>query len=40
VNIALSVILCILAVWIGHLIAAQMNDHVAQIAQVEIEEEA
>jgi len=40
VNITASVVLCIAAVAIGHLIAAQMNGGARQIAQLAIEEEA
>jgi CrcB protein len=39
-NIAASVVLCIAAVALGHLAAAQLNDGAKQVAQVEIEEEA
>ncbi len=39
-NIALSVALCVAAVALGHLIAAQINGHEAQVAQLPIEEEA
>ncbi len=39
-NIAASVAVCIAAVAVGHLIAAQFNDHARAIAQIEIEEEA
>jgi fluoride exporter len=39
-NIALSVVLCVAAVAIGHLLAAQINGHEAQVAQLPIEEEA
>ena len=39
-NIAASVAVCIAAVAVGHLIAAQFNDHAREIAQIEIEEEA
>jgi CrcB protein len=39
-NIVLSVVLCICAVWVGHVLAAQVNGHAVQIAQLEIEEEA
>lgn len=38
-NIALSVVLCICAVWVGHVLAAQINGHAVQIAQLEIEEQ-
>jgi CrcB protein len=40
INIALSVVLCICAVWLGHVLAAQINGHAEQIAQIELEEEA
>lgn len=39
-NIALSVLLCIGAVALGHAIAAHFNDGAKAIAQLEIEEEA
>jgi len=39
VNIVLSVALCVAAVALGHLIAAQLNGHAAQIAQIPIEQE-
>ncbi|MCQ8278272.1 fluoride efflux transporter CrcB [Acetobacteraceae bacterium KSS8] len=38
VNVLGSVILCILAVGLGHAIAARFNDHAVQIAQLDIEE--
>ena len=40
INVAASVVLCICAVALGHLAAAQLNGHASQIAQIEIEEEA
>jgi len=40
VNIIASVVVCIGAVAVGHIIAAQFNDHAREIAQIEIEEEA
>lgn len=40
VNVALSVVLCIAAVALGHLAAARLNDGAKQIAQIPIEEEA
>jgi CrcB protein len=40
VNVVASVVLCVAAVAIGHLIAAQLNGHATQIAQLPIEEEA
>ena len=39
-NVALSVILCIAAVALGHLVASKLNQGATQIAQIEIEEEA
>ena len=39
-NVVLSVVLCVGAVAIGHLLAAQLNPGAVQITQVEIEEEA
>jgi CrcB protein len=39
-NIVASVVLCVAAVAIGHYIAAQLNGHEAQVAQLSIEEEA
>jgi CrcB protein len=39
-NIVLSVALCVAAVALGHLLAAQINGHEAQVAQLAIEEEA
>jgi len=39
-NVVLSVILCIIAVAVGHMIAAHYNSGAKQIAQIEIEEEA
>lgn len=39
-NVLLSVILCVGAVAVGHLVAAYLNDGATQIAQVDIEEEA
>jgi CrcB protein len=39
INIAASVILCICAVAVGHLIAAQLNGGASQVAQIAIEEE-
>ncbi len=38
VNVIGSVILCVLAVSVGHLIAAQLNGHAVRIAQASIEE--
>ena len=39
VNIAASVILCILAVAAGYLVAAHFNGSATQVAQIAIEEE-
>ena len=39
-NIVLSVALCVAAVALGHFIAAQINGHEAQVAQLPIEEES
>jgi CrcB protein len=39
-NVAASVILCVAAVSLGHIAAAQLNDHAKEIAQIEIEEDA
>jgi CrcB protein len=39
-NVVLSIVLCILAVSLGHLVAAHFNGGAAQIAQLDIEEEA
>ena len=39
-NVALSVVLCIAAVALGHLAAARLNEGAKQIAQIPIEEEA
>jgi CrcB protein len=39
-NIVLSVVLCIGAVAIGHMIASHFNAHAKQVAQIEIEEKA
>jgi CrcB protein len=39
VNVGASVILCVAAVALGHLIAAQLNAGARQVAQVQIEEE-
>jgi fluoride exporter len=39
-NIVASVVLCVAAVALGHLLAAQLNSHAAQVAQLPIEEEA
>ena len=40
VNIVASVILCVAAVALGHYLAAQINGHREQVAQIAIEEEA
>jgi CrcB protein len=39
-NIVLSVVLCVAAVALGHFLAAQINGHPPQVAQIPIEEEA
>ena len=39
-NVVLSVVLCIAAVAVGHMLAAQLNGGEVAIAQTEIEEEA
>lgn len=39
-NIALSVVLCLAAVALGHALAARLNGNRAEIAQIAIEEEA
>jgi CrcB protein len=39
-NIVASVVLCVTAVALGHFLAAQLNYHAAQVAQLPIEEEA
>ena len=39
-NVVLSVVLCVSAVALGHILAAHFNDRAARIAQIEIEEEA
>jgi fluoride exporter len=39
-NIVLSVAPCTFAVWMGHVLAAQINGHASQIAQIEIGEKA
>ena len=39
VNVAASVVLCVLAVTVGHLVASQFNGAAARVAQVAIEEE-
>ena len=39
-NIVLSVVLCVGAVALGHLLAAYLNDGSRQIAQIDLEEEA
>jgi CrcB protein len=39
-NIVASVVLCVAAVAVGHFLAAQLNDHPQQVAQLPIEEEA
>lgn len=40
INVVASVILCICAVALGHLVAARLNDNALQVAQIPIEEEA
>jgi CrcB protein len=40
VNMVASVVLCVAAVSLGHYIAAQLNLHEAQVAQIPIEEES
>jgi CrcB protein len=40
INVAASVVLCVAAVSLGHLAAAQLNGHAKEIAQIELEEEA
>ena len=40
VNVAASVVLCILAVAVGHILAAKLNGGAHEIAQIAIEEEA
>ena len=40
INVVMSVVLCILAVALGHLAASRLNDNARQIAQIAIEEEA
>jgi len=40
VNIVLSVALCVAAVAMGHFLAAGLNSHAPQVAQLPIEEEA
>jgi CrcB protein len=39
-NILLSVILCVCAVALGHIVASYFNGGATQVAQLEIEEEA
>ncbi|MBB2203107.1 fluoride efflux transporter CrcB [Gluconacetobacter tumulisoli] len=39
-NIALSILLCIGAVWLGHVLASRLNDGAVEIVQTYIEEEA
>jgi CrcB protein len=39
-NIVLSVALCVAAVALGHFLAAQVNGHAQEVAQIPIEEEA
>jgi fluoride exporter len=40
INIVVSVVLCVAAVALGHYIAAQLNLHKDQVAQIPIEEES
>jgi CrcB protein len=40
VNMVASVVLCVAAVALGHYIAAQINQHQVQVAQIPIEEES
>lgn len=40
INIVASVVLCVVAVAIGHIVAAQLNGGATAIAQISIEEEA
>ncbi|MGN6514901.1 MAG: fluoride efflux transporter CrcB [Rhizomicrobium sp.] len=40
VNMVGSVVLCVAAVALGHYIAAQLNQHQAQVAQIPLEEES
>jgi fluoride exporter len=40
VNVGLSVVLCLLAVALGHGLAARLNGDATPVAQIEIEEEA
>jgi len=39
-NIVLSVVLCVAATALGHLLAAPLNGHAQEVAQIPIEEEA
>ena len=39
-NIVASVVLCVAAVAFGHFLAAQLNQHAPEVAQIPIEEEA
>jgi fluoride exporter len=39
VNAIASVVLCVVAVAVGHLVAAQLNGHATQIAQIALEED-
>src|SRR4051794_22035985 len=40
INVVASVVLCVVAVGVGHFLAAQLNDGATQIAQIAIEEDA
>lgn len=39
-NVALSVVLCVAAVAVGHFVASRYNDSAQRIAQIDIEEDA
>ena len=39
-NVGLSVVLCVSAVALGHLVGARFNEGASAVAQIEIEEEA
>ena len=39
-NVALSVVLCVTAVAVGHFVASRYNDSAQRIAQIDIEEDA
>jgi len=40
VNVAFSVLLCICAIALGHIIASRFNDGAQTVAQLQIEEDA